>query len=409
YNVKFRNEVKSRDKHTHHAIDAAILTLIPPSAIRDKILLKYNEVKDNNYNGTYHEPVRQWPNFNPEHLLSFENNILINFQPQYRTLTATFKKSRKRGKQQFVHQVIDGKKQLKFDEAGNRIPLVAKGDTIRGQLHKETFFAAIKQPVYDQKDGKFIPQTDGTGNFIFQENEKRKDELFFVSKVPITSFTRPEDFDVIVDPNLKQFIKLEIQRRINKGKSFGEAIEKLYAFNKDKDKNGNLISPIRHLRCKVKSGGGGFVNNPATIKHNATSPPSKKDYKQSLYALNGETVISAFYQSVVNDEVIRIIEPYSIMEIAKTTAKTLDEAVNSKVEITIKKEKHFIPLYSVLKIKQKVLFYEEDHNELKTMNVTELGKRMYLITKFEDGRICFKHHLNSMSEDELKNEMNRLG
>ncbi len=409
YSVKFRNEVKSRDKHSHHAIDAAILTLIPPSAIRDKILFKYNEVKDNNYNGTYHEPVRHWPNFNSEHLLSFENNILINFQPQYRTLTATFKKLRKRGKQQFVKQAVDGKKQLKLDGTGNKIPLIAKGDTIRGQLHKETFFAAIKQPVYDEKDGKFIPQTDGEGNFIFQENEKRKDELFFVAKVPITSFTKEEDFEVVVDPNLKQFMKLEIRRRLSTGKSFAEAIEKIYAFNKEKDKNGNDILPIRHIRCKVKSGGGGFVNNPVTVKTNATSPPSKKEYKQGLYALNGETVVSAFYQSTVDEEIIRIIQPYSIIEIAKANAKSLDDAVNSKIEITIKKEKHLIPLYSVLKIKQKVLFYEEDKDELKVIDVKELSKRMYLITKFEDGRICFKHHLNSMSEDELKNEMKRLG
>jgi hypothetical protein len=56
----------------------------------------------------------------------------------------------------------------KLDESGKKIPIIAKGDTIRGQLHKETFFAAIKQPQYKEVNDKFIPETDGKGNFIFQ-------------------------------------------------------------------------------------------------------------------------------------------------------------------------------------------------------------------------------------------------
>jgi len=410
YNVKLRNEKKDRTKHSHHAIDAAILTLIPPSAIRDKILKRYEETKDIQYSKDYHEKVRYWEDFHPEHLLSIENNILINFQPQSRTLTPTFKKIRKRGKQQYLkYKTEDGKWLYKLNADNNKIPLLARGDTIRGQLHQETFFGAIKQPVYEEKNGKFIPLTDGFGNFIFQENDKRKDNLFIVAKIPISKFIKPEDFDIVIDPNLRSFLIKEIQKRMNTGRTFAEAIENVYAFNKEYDKHGKSISPIRHLRCKVKSGGGGFVTNPAIIRHQAASPPSKKEYKQNVYALNGETIVSAFYQSIVNEETVRIIEPYSILEVAKTNVKTLDEAVVPNIELSIKKEKHLIPLYSVLKIKQKVLFYEEDKEELKTMGTKELSKRLYLITKFEDGRISFKHHLNSMSEDELKNEMKQRG
>ena len=45
YKIQPRLEKKSRTKHSHHAIDAAVLTLIPPASIRDKILLRYNEEK----------------------------------------------------------------------------------------------------------------------------------------------------------------------------------------------------------------------------------------------------------------------------------------------------------------------------------------------------------------------------
>ena len=57
---------------------------------------------------------------------------------------------------------------------------------------------------------------------------------------------------------------------------------------------------------------------------------------------------------------------------------------------------------------QKVIFYETEIEELKTFDNLTLGKRLYLIVKFEDGKISFKHHLNSMKEDDLTNEMKRL-
>lgn len=409
YKIQPRLEKKKRDKHSHHAIDAAVLTLIPQAAIRDKILLSYNEANDKNL--PYHESVRQWDGFDGKALKQMiEDETLINFQAEYRTITETYKKVRKRGKQQFVKEKNEeGKWLYKLDEMGNKIPIIAKGDTIRGQLHKETFFAAIKQPQYKEVNNKFIPETDGNGNFIFQKNEKRGDEIFIVTKVLLTDFEKMEDLEIIIDPNLKQYVKKEIQSRINQGKSFAEAIENLYAFGKEKDKNGNPINPLRHIRCKVKSGGGGFLNNPASIKP-FKAFVSKQPYKQHIYAQNGETSVCAFYQSIVNEELVREIVPYSILDISKVKDKTtLDDAVEKNFEKTIKKVKHLIPLYATLKINQKVLFFENDIDELKALSNREISSRLYLIIKFEDGRISLKHHLNSMSEEDLKKEMKRLG
>ncbi|MEJ7671828.1 MAG: hypothetical protein WKF59_03765 [Chitinophagaceae bacterium] len=107
YKIQPRLEKKDRTKHTHHAIDAAVLTLIPPAAIRDKILFRYNKEKDNNPHNTYHETPRQWSNFNRHHIMSLEDDTLINFQAQHRTLTDTYKNVRKRGKQQFVKEKLN--------------------------------------------------------------------------------------------------------------------------------------------------------------------------------------------------------------------------------------------------------------------------------------------------------------
>jgi CRISPR-associated endonuclease Csn1 len=410
YKIKLFGEKKDRSLHSHHAIDAATLTLIPPASIRDKILKKYEEVKDLGHAKVYHESVRQWAEFQPNYLLSISNDTLINFQPQYRTLIPTYKNVRKRGKQQFVEYKDDnGKWHYTLDTAREKIPLKAKGDSVRGQLHKETFFGVIKMPEYDEKNGKYVPKTDSSGNFIFQINEKRKDEFFIVTKVPITSFSKPEDFEIVIDPNLKRFLIEETTKRVSSGQTFADAIYNLYSFNKEKDKHGIRISPIRHVRCKVKSGGGGYVTNPAVIKENFSYPPSKKEYKQRLYALNGETVISAFYEDVINGEIIRVIEPYSILQVAESKGDDFDHVVPPTIEHIVKKTLQLIPLCAILKIKQKVIFYENDKEELKKLPVKDLSQRLYLITKFEDGRISFKHHLNAMSEDELKVTMKNKG
>jgi CRISPR-associated endonuclease Csn1 len=412
YKIQPRLEKKQRTKHSHHAIDAAVLTLIPPAATRDKILLRYNEEKDKNSNNTYHETPRNWKNFETHFVLSIEDEVLNNFQAQNRMLNDTKKNVRKRGKQQYLkYKDANNKWHYKFDEQEKRIPLIAKGDTIRGQLHKESFFAAIKLPEVEEKNGKFIPKTDNKGNFIFQTNEKRKDNIFIVKREEdLSSFTKLEDLDIVIDPNLRQYLKIEIQSRINEGKNFAQAMtEPIWAFGKPIDKNGNPIKPIRHIRTKVKGGGGGYVTNPAIIKP-INSFISKQEYKRNTYALNGETAVCAFYQGIINDELERIIQPYSILEIAQLkNGNNYESIVSPHFEKTIKKAQHLIPLYAILKTSQRVLFFEEDIDELKKLSIKELGERLYMIVKFEDGRISFKHHLNSMSEEDLKKEMKKHG
>ncbi len=410
YKIQPRLQKKERNKHSHHAIDAAVLTLIPPATIRDKILFRYNEAKESYQ--SYHEKPRQWEGFHQQYIIGIEDDVLINYQAQHRTLTPTYKTIRKRGKIQYVKEKLpNGKWQYKLNADGNKIPLKAKGNSIRGNLHDDTFYAAIKLPKYVEKEGKFVPESDGQGNLIFQVNEKREDNLFFVTKhrEGLAYLKSIEDFNIIIDPNLRQYIKIEIQNRINQGKTFTQAMaEPIWAFGKATDKNGNPIKPIRHIRTKIKAGGGGFVTNPTVIK-SINSFISERPYKKNTYALNGETALCAFYQSMVNEKLERILQPYSILEIAQLKDGTnYENIVAPNYEKTIKRSQHLIPLFAILKIGQKVLFYEDNINELKLLRLKGIGNRLYMIVKFEDGKISFKHHINSMTEDELKKEMQKL-
>ena len=79
--AEFRNiygimgdEKKDRSKHSHHAKDAAILTLIPGSAKREDILKRYYEAKEK---GLKHQES-PYHAFNISHVLKIEESVLIN-------------------------------------------------------------------------------------------------------------------------------------------------------------------------------------------------------------------------------------------------------------------------------------------------------------------------------------------
>ena len=144
YKIQGRLERKERTKHSHHAIDAAVLTLIPPSAVRDKILFRYNEANENQQD--YHEKPRQWNNFHQLHIIGIEDDVLINFLADHPTLTPTYKTARKRGKVQFVKEKkADGKWQYKLDRDGNKIPLIAQGDSIKTNCTRKVILERLKK------------------------------------------------------------------------------------------------------------------------------------------------------------------------------------------------------------------------------------------------------------------------
>jgi CRISPR-associated endonuclease Csn1 len=143
YQIK-GEEQKDRSKHSHHAQDAAVLTIIPGSAKRDAILEEY--YKSLEKKEKYH--IKPYESYVSAHIIEIENNVIINHIPHDKTLTPTIKHIRKRGKK-------TGK--------------IAQGDSIRGQLHKETFLGAIKALERNEEgfpikeNGKYKVRKDKTG------------------------------------------------------------------------------------------------------------------------------------------------------------------------------------------------------------------------------------------------------
>ncbi len=359
YQLQVPDEKKDRSKHSHHAKDAAVLTLIPVAAKRDEILEKYYEAKEKNPKATFTE--EPYKGFKREFVFGIDDSVLINNITNNQELTPSKRKVRKRGKE----VIINGKNRW------------ATGDTIRGQLHQETFYGAIKPA---KKEGNGSLQKDENGKFIQEE------AIRFVLRVPFNAdFT---SIDKIVDEGLKRQIQEHIKRVGNFKKAFEEGI---YLLDKNGKPHGNKV---RHIRVWAS------VSEPLKIKKQTNL--SDKEYKQHYWASNGENFAYGLYQNEQKQRGFKLVSLFNVTKL-KRTSNVLAEMFEQEIET--QKPKAKVQLKYVLTSGLKVLFYKENLDELQDLanDVKQISNRLYVIDGFEkDGRIRFSHNLDSRSANDLK-------
>ena len=367
----FLDEKKDRSRHSHHAVDAAILTLIPTPYHREKELEKYNLASEEGR--SYHSTPKGWQGFNANHIINIEHEVLANSRADDRILTKTYKKVRKRGK---VIKGQDGQ------------PLWTTGDTIRGQLHKESFYGAIKQAK--RENGKII--FDESGQMVLDEEIKMviRRNLKFKGANDTDGFKSLEELeDAIVDKELFKSIKTQCN-----GTSFKEAMEQGFYML---DKKGNRVNKIRRVRCFE------------SIKHSTAqqihqhSYSSKKEYKQTTYAANDMLPYCLYYEGLVKGKVKREIKILSLLDVAELKINDKSDLLSQPLFAT--SEKDGLPIKTVLKQGDRFLFYKERKEELKDIEPRELLSRLYNVYQFEsDGRMKFKHHLLAGDMTEAKKQ-----
>lgn len=195
--VQSVDEKKCRDKHSHHAIDATMLTLIPKSTDRDNMIslfyqreeLKKMGCSTGEVDSNLAKKIKGCKVGNVSGIAEFiEKNILINHISKDQTLTPTRKRVRSRGKivplldergNKMYEKNTDGS--FKLDVNGHKIPLSKrwiKGDCIRGQLHQETFYGAITQAKMNGesflRDKNGIIITEEVPSFVVRRELKYK-------------------------------------------------------------------------------------------------------------------------------------------------------------------------------------------------------------------------------------------
>ncbi|MCX6234326.1 MAG: hypothetical protein NT175_06315 [Bacteroidetes bacterium] len=373
FGIQEKEEKKSRAKHSHHAIDAAVLTLIPSFAKRDSILKKSFELEETTHKQFHDVP---YPSFNINHIKQIEDNILVSHVKKDQALTPGKKIIRKRGRIEYLR---DKNGKLLLDTNGKKQPKIAQGDCIRGQLHLDTFYGKIKAV---QRDSVGKPLKDENNNWIYEE---KNDGFKFVIRKQVSLIN---NLDEIVDPELRKIIEIQLNGRSLKA-AFAEGV---YMLNREGNPVGNKI---RHIRCWAK------VAEPLQIKKQTYN--SKKEYKNSYWAANSTNYLYALYKDETGEKGFRPLNLFQATEILKTNQITRKEDFFEPA-IILSKSKTIARLYAVLAVGQKVLFYQNNRSELYELSKSELSKRLYYLKNLFDantGTLQFQYHLEARSDQQL--------
>ncbi|MFZ6024893.1 MAG: type II CRISPR RNA-guided endonuclease Cas9 [Bacteroidota bacterium] len=358
YSFQEVDEIKNRNKHTHHTIDAAVLTLIPTnSSYRDRLLKTMFEWDEQ---GKGQFTTTPFANFNSQNLIKeIENTVLaVNYQTD-KILKRTFKKERNRGRLVYLKNT-DG--DLILDSAGNKIFKISNGDSIRTSLYKQTFLAKIKD-VEKTEDG--IPKRNEDGSWMFK---KGKEEFFFAERVSIENAKKY--INDIVDKNIRELVEAQKNSKVVKDHQENE---------------------IRHVRIKTTSG--------KQVKQRVNYT-SKKDYKNYYYSGSGSLPYAAFLQNSNDGNIDREMIPISSADIGKMCKKfgkfNIHEFINENYS-------HYMKFNDkqLLKIGQRVIVLENDSDFLEKDKSELQINRLYTIIKFSDvdKNILLKYHLESRSND----------
>lgn len=377
FQLQSPDEKKDRSKHSHHAKDAAVLTLIPIAAQRDLILEKYYQIKEENPKATY--TIEPYKGFKREFVWGIDDSVLINNITNNQELTPSKRKIRKRGKE----KIVEGKNWW------------ATGNSIRGQLHQDTFYGAVRFGMKDVH-GKLL--RDENGNFI--QDEKLK----FVIRVPFqfakdTNTPGFRSLDEIKKKVVDEGLIKQIEKQVIEAGGFKEAFEKgIYLLDKKGNPHGNKI---RHIRVWAN------VSEPLSIKKQTYL--SNKEYKQHYWAANATNSFFAIYSK---DEK-RTFEYRNLFQTSKIISfndvKKVSDLFEPILSITKGKVTLEYSLNYVLEAGLKIIFKKHQKEDVRLLSSEELLKRLYMYTKFEkDGRLSFKYHLearNKIEESYVESEI----
>ncbi|MBS1951421.1 MAG: hypothetical protein JST37_10500, partial [Bacteroidetes bacterium] len=363
YGFQDEDRIKDRNRHTHHAIDAAVLTLIPVnSSHRERILKEYYEALENFRTLSNRVP---FAGFSSQALIqNIENNTLIVNYVNDKILKQTFKNVRNRGKLQYLK---DKQGKFRLDENSNRILLKAKGDTVRSELYAQTYLGKIKD-VERYDDGQ--PKRKGSD----WEYKTGKDEFVFVKRESIDKVKASDKLiEAIVDPVIKDLVKEQ------KNKS------------EIKDPQGRNI---RHVRVRTSAG--------KEVKERVNYI-SKHDYKNKFYSESGSLPYAVLLQNNNNE---RVMIPVASFELAKAYKKygsfVIDEYLKKYDKENNTKYADY-PDKKLLKVGQKVIVLKEDAEYDKRKGIDFQINRLYRITQFESNgkRIMLQYHLEAQDKTKI--------
>lgn len=363
--------VKTRDNHSHHTIDATILTLIPVASRRDEILRLFYEIQENKkLNIDTKEKEKQLEGLIKSCRIGktvgitkhIENNILVKYVSKDRALTPAIRNKRVGGK---VVWERNEKGEILIDINGKKIPKYKlTGDCIRGELHKASFYGAIRQSKRETEKKK---EQEEDASY-----ETSYNDISYVIRRKLSDFKDLNELHkVIVDEHLFNIIKKQCE-----GKDFKDVCNEGFYMP-------NCNNQIRHIRCYTYD-----VKNPLHIRKQTYL--SKKGYKQTFHVKVGDLYAMCRYHNVNKKMRYGIVKLFDISK-SRKKGYEIPEILDDEYYLD-----------AILRPGMQVILYKDqsDYDNLlrKPLNIKLLSERLYIIERFEgDNIINLKKHLCSSS------------
>lgn len=355
---------KSRDNHAHHAKDAVVVACCTRD-INDALANYYHELEQFEFFGKSKPSFSHripWEGFHKD-VDNFDNDTLISHHTPDNLPVQSKKAIRKRG---IIQRNEKG--EIKYKQ----------GDTVRGALHKESFYGAIKREEVDKKTGEII------------------ETIKYVKRQAIELF-KDTDLKNIVDDKIKEIVtngreqekklKKEIEELRKQLKNVKEEEEKpikdaiQIIENKIKNdlyvlpnKSGKPV-PINKIRYYTSD-----VTNPLFVKKHRDV--SRHEHKQFYHAKNDGNYCMAIYEGLdKKGKVSRSNQLINIIDAGKYFKLSNDD--KKLYPIAPEKDENLNPLKYILTKGKMVLIYDKSPKELFEMSEEKLLERLFEITQMD--------------------------
>lgn len=380
------DEKKDRSLHSHHAIDATTLTIIPVSAKRDRMLELFAKIEEINkmlsFSGSEDRTglIQELEGLknklqmevkvcrighNVSEIGTFINdNIIVNHHIKNQALTPVRRRLRKKG---YIVGGVDN-------------PRWQTGDALRGEIHKASYYGAITQFAKDD-EGKVLmkegrPQVNPTIKFVIRR------ELKYKKSAADSGFASWDDLGkAIVDKELFALMKGQFPAET----SFKDACEQgIYMIKKGKNGMPDIkLHHIRHVRCEAPQSG---------LKIKEQTYKSEKEYKRYFYAAVGDLYAMCCY----TNGKIREFRIYSLYDVSCHRKSDIEDIPEF---ITDKKGNRLMLDYK-LRTGDMILLYKDNPAELYDLDNVNLSRRLYKINRFESqsNLVLMTHHLSTSKE-----------
>ena len=238
-----------------------------------------------------------------------------------------------------------------------KIPIFNQGDTIRGSLHQDSIYGAIKNPL-------------------------NTEEIRYVIRKDLESL-KANDIENIVDEMVKEKVKEAIANKVLILSSNPQQKNK-FADGKKVWMNEEKQVPINKVRIFANS-----VKNPLEIKEHSLLSKSKHEHKQKVYGQNDENYAMAIYELEGKRE-FELINNFNLAKLIKQgqgfyPLHKEKEVKGKKVLVPIEKRNN---RDVVLKRGQQVVFYDKDIENPKDINeIADFNGRVYIIEGLSIQRI----------------------